>query len=87
MYNYLKKRLYEKYKTVTGVNSNITNFYDDDGYLVATLYRKEQVLNIFLSCLPFPISRIFCQSQRFGNRGDFFSNNFRASFIKILQFL
>ena len=50
MYNYLKKRLYEKYKTVTGVNSNITNFYDDDGYLVATLYRKEQVLNIFLSC-------------------------------------
>ncbi len=50
MYNYLKKRLYEKYKTVTGINSDITNFYDDDGYLVATLYRKEQVLNIFLSC-------------------------------------
>lgn len=46
MYNYLVKRMYQEYQTVD--DGNITHFLSD-GSIVGTLYRKEQVLNIFLS--------------------------------------
>ena len=46
MYNYLVKRMYQEYQAVD--YGNITHFLSD-GSIVGTLYRKEQVLNIFLS--------------------------------------
>lgn len=46
MYNYLLKRMYQEYQTVDGEN---TTQFLSDGRIVGTLYRKEQVLNIFLS--------------------------------------
>jgi hypothetical protein len=46
MYNYLVERMYQEYETVT--NQNIINFVSN-GKVVGILYRKEQVLNIFLS--------------------------------------
>lgn len=49
MYNYLVERMYQEYETVT--NQNIINFVSN-GKVVGILYRKEQVLNIFLSASP-----------------------------------
>ena len=49
MYNYLVERMYQEYETVT--DQNIINFVSN-GKVVGTLYRKEQVLNIFLSASP-----------------------------------
>lgn len=46
MYNYLVKRMCQEYRTVT--DGNITHFLSN-GKIVGTLYRKKQVLNIFLS--------------------------------------
>ncbi|MBD8923151.1 hypothetical protein EGR52_06975 [bacterium] len=46
MYNYLVERMYQEYETVTDQN-NI--HFVRNGKVVGTLYRKEQVLNIFLS--------------------------------------
>ena len=46
MYNYLVERMYQEYETVTDQN-NI--HFVSNGKVVGTLYRKEQVLNIFLS--------------------------------------
>lgn len=46
MYNYLVERMYKEYKVVTDEN-NI--HFVSNGKIVGTLYRKEQVLNIFLS--------------------------------------
>lgn len=45
MYNYLVERMYKEYKVVTDEN-NI--HFVSNGKIVGTLYRKEQVLNIFL---------------------------------------
>ena len=44
MYNYLVERMYQEYETVTDQN-NI--HFVSNGKVVGTLYRKEQVLNIF----------------------------------------
>ena len=49
MYNYLIKRMYQEYETVTDQN-NI--HFVRNGKVVGTLYCKEQVLNIFLSASP-----------------------------------
>lgn len=46
MYNYLVKRMCQEYLTVT--DGNVTHFVSDRS-IVGTWYRKEQVLNIFLS--------------------------------------
>lgn len=52
MYNYLIKRMYQEYETVTDQN-NI--HFVRNGKVVGTLYRKEQVLNIFLSASPYAV--------------------------------
>lgn len=53
MYNYLVERMYQEYETVTDhvTDQNIINFVSN-GKVVGILYRKEQVLNIFLSASP-----------------------------------
>lgn len=50
MYNYLVKRMYEKYETIIDQSDNI--HFVSHGRVKGTLYRKEQVLNIFLLASP-----------------------------------
>ena len=47
MFNYVLNRLYKEY-AVNQCSNGIIDFLKD-GKIVATLYKKEQVINIFLS--------------------------------------
>ena len=49
MFNYVLKRMYEEY-SVDRSNDSID--FLKNGKVVATLYPKEQVINIFLSASP-----------------------------------
>lgn len=49
MFNYVLKRMYEEYSVI---RSNDSIDFLENGKVVATLYPKEQVINIFLSASP-----------------------------------
>ena len=52
MFNYVLKRMYEEYSVRSNKDADDSIDFFKNGKIVATLYPKEQVINIFLSASP-----------------------------------